>query len=161
MIKRRLLWMVGGLILSAVAALAATSTIMSVQVRKAEIRDTPSFLGKTVLSLAYGDKVVVEQQNGPWLRVTSSGQSGWMHSSALTSKAIVMKAGDATQTAASSGEMALAGKGFNSDVEAQFKASHRAIDFGPVDRMEKINISAATLLQFAAEGSLVPKGGAR
>ena len=161
MIKRRLLWMVGGLILSAVAALAATSTIMSVQVRKAEIRDTPSFLGKTVLALAYGDKVAVDQQNGPWLGVTSSGQSGWMHSSALTSKTIVMKAGDATQTAASSGEMALAGKGFNSDVEAQFKANHRAIDFSPVDRMEKVNIAAATLLQFAAEGSLVPKGGAR
>ena len=161
MISKRLLWMLGGLIVSAVAVLAATATVMSVQVRKADVRDTPSFLGNTVLSLAYGDKVTVDQQNGPWMHVTVSGQSGWLHTSALTSKTIVMKAGDAAQTSASSGEMALAGKGFNSDVEAQFKADHRTIDFGPVDRMEKINIPAATLLHFAKEGDLVPKGGAR
>lgn len=161
MAGRRLLSMAGGLALCAAAALAATTTLMSVQVRKAEVRDTPSFLGKTVTSLAYGDRVSVEQQNGSWMRVTSSGQAGWIHASALTSKTIVMKAGDATQTAASSGELALAGKGFNSDVEAQFKASHKDINFGPVDRMEKINVPASALLEFAAEGGLKPKGGAQ
>lgn len=154
-----LAWAAGWLALSTAAVFAATPT-MSVQVRKAEIRSSPSFLGKVVASVGYGERVLVEQQNRDWMRVASAGQSGWMHASALTTKRIIMKAGEAAQTGASSGEMALAGKGFNSDVEAQFKANHKEIDFGPVDRMEKIAIPAPALLKFAAEGGLVMQGGA-
>ena len=104
------------------------TTTMSVQVNKADIRETPSYLGKIVTSLAYGDKVTVQSQDGAWLQVTSSGQSGWLHNSALTKKNIVMKSGAGAQTSASSGEMALAGKGFNSDVEKQFKDNHKDIN---------------------------------
>jgi hypothetical protein len=96
------------------------------------------------------------------MKVSASGQSGWIHSSALSSKTIVVKSGGATQTAASSGEVALAGKGFNSAVEAEFKAGHKDIDFAPVDRMEKITIPAATLQQFARSGDLkMTEGGGR
>ncbi len=157
----KLLWVVSGLLVSAAVAFGATATIMSVQVRKAEIRDTPSFLGKVTSGLAYGDKVTVGQPQGAWMRVTAAGQSGWIHSSALTTKNIVMKAGDGAQTSASSGEMALAGKGFNSDVESKFKANHKDIDFAPVDRMEKIKISTSALQKFAVTGGLkMSEGGA-
>jgi uncharacterized protein YgiM (DUF1202 family) len=135
---------------------------MSIQVRKAEIRETPSFLGKVVTELAYGDKVSVAQPQGAWMRVTFANQSGWVHTSALTTKNIVMKAGDGAQTSASSGEMALAGKGFNSDVEAKFKADHKNIDFTTVDRMEKIRIPTSALQKFADAGGLkASEGGAR
>ena len=53
MISKRIRWMIGGLVLCAVAALAASATIMSVQVRKADVRDTPSFLGNAVLSVSF------------------------------------------------------------------------------------------------------------
>lgn len=144
-------------------ALAAAAKSMSVQVRKAEVRDNPNFLGKVVASLAYGDKVAVEEQNGPWMKVTAGGASGWVHSSALTTKTIVMQAGGAAETTASSGEMALAGKGFNADVEAQFKANHKDIDFKWVDRMEKIVIAPSKIKSFADDGGLTSaaKGGAR
>jgi len=159
--NKRLICLMGIPALFAAAAIAATSGVMSVQVRKAEIRDTPSFLGRVVTAVAYGDKVTVQSQDGAWMKVTGGGQSGWIHSSALTRKNIVMKAGPEAQTAASSGEMALAGKGFNSDVEAQFKAGHKDIDFSPVDKMEKIKIPAPTLKEFAEEGGLGGKGGAK
>lgn len=161
--RNRLLWSVGGLILSAAVSFAAATTIMSVQIRKAEIRDTPSFLGKVVAGLSYGDKVsVVQPQGAAWMQVTAGSQSGWVHSSVLTTKNIVMKAGDSAQTAASSGEMALAGKGFNSDVEAKFKSDHKDIDFKPVDRMEKIKIPNSTLQKFASTGELkASQGGAQ
>jgi uncharacterized protein YgiM (DUF1202 family) len=150
----RPLWIASSLLLAAGITFAAGTTIMSVQIRKAELRDTPSFLGKIVAGLGYGDKVTVDRPQGAWMRVTASGQAGWIHSSALTTKTIVMKAGDGAQTAASSGEMALAGKGFNSDVEAKFKASHKDINFAPVDRMEKIKVPTATLQAFATAGGL-------
>ncbi len=148
---------------SAVTALAATATVMSVQVKKADLRTTPSFLGTITASLQYGDRVDVSQQNGPWFCVTKTGgtAAGWVHSSALTRKTIAMAAGGTAQTGASSGEMALAGKGFNADVEKEFRSTHKDIDFSWVDRMEKYRIEPAVLQSFAKEGALIGKGGGR
>lgn len=161
MLTKRWLLMLTGLGLSAAVALAATATVMSVQVRKADIRETPSYLGKVVTSLAYGDKVTIQTANGAWYQVTAAGQAGWIHNSALTKKNIVMKSGEGAQTTASSGEMALAGKGFNSDVEAQFKANHKDIDFTWVDKMERIKIPPAEIKAFAKEGHLDSQGGVK
>lgn len=147
--------------LSVATALAATASIMSVQINKADIRETPSYLGKVVTSLAYGDKVTVQSQSGAWLQVSGNNQSGWLHSSALTTKKIVMKGDAAAKTTASSGEMALAGKGFNSDVEKQFKENHKEINFAPIDKMEKIKIPIPELQAFAKEGNLHSAGGAK
>lgn len=147
--------------LSAAVALAATPSLMSVQISKADIRATPSYLGKVVTSLAYGDKVTVQSQSGAWLQVSGNDQSGWLHSSALTTKKIVMKGEAAAKTTASSGEMALAGKGFNSDVEKQFKENHKEIDFTPIDKMEKIIIPIPELQAFAKQGNLQSNGGAK
>ena len=160
--RRIRFWCVLGTIgMLAAAAIAAAATVMSVQVRKADIRETPSFLGKVVTSVAYGDKVTIQSENGAWFQVSASGQSGWLHTSALTKKNIVMKSGTGAETSASSGEMALAGKGFNSDVEAQFKASHKEIDFTWVDKMEKIRIAPAAIQEFADAGRLNAKGGVK
>ena len=158
---KRLVLTVVGLGLSTIMAWAATATLMSVQIRKADIRDTPSFMGKIVTSVSYGDKVTIQSQNGAWYQVNTPGQSGWMHNSALTKKNIVMKSGAGAQTSASSGEMALAGKGFNSDVESQFKANHKDIDFTWVDKMEKIKISPSEIKAFAKAGQLDSQGGVK
>ncbi len=158
---KRLLPLGAFLCLTAVVALAAAKT-MSVQVRKAEIRDTPNFLGRVVSSLAYGDKVTVDGQDGPWTKVSAGNAAGWVHNSALTTRNIVLQSGTAAEATASSGEMALAGKGFNADVEKQFKDNHKDIDFKWVDRMEKIVIAPNRIKAFADEGSLTStQGGAR
>jgi len=57
--------------------------------------------------------------------------------------------------------LALAGKGFNSDVEAQFKKTHKDIDFSVVDKMEKIKISSSEMQAFLKDGDVAPKGGAQ
>lgn len=147
----------------AVTAMAAAANMMSVQVRKADLRATPSFLGAVTASLQYGERVAVDQQNGPWYRVTQAGgtASGWLHNSALSRKTIVMSAGGAAQTGASSGEMALAGKGFNADIEKEFKANHKNIDFTSVDRMETRKVAVSAVQAFAREGGLETKGGAQ
>lgn len=149
--------------LMAMVSLAAVAKMMSVQVKDAQIRDTPSFVGKIVGTLAYGDRVQVQETRGAWARVSvSSGTTGWMHTSALSSKKIVLSAGqENARVGASSDELALAGKGFNSDVEAEFKKTHRNIDFTWVDKMEKINIAPSEMQSFLKEGNVtLPKGGA-
>ena len=161
MFTKRLVCLIGGMGLSAAVAIAAAATVMSVQVRKADVRDTPSFLGRVVTSVAYGDKVTVQAHNGAWIQVATADQSGWIHESALTKKNVVMKTGAGAQTAPSSGEMALAGKGINSDLETQIKNNHKDIDFTWVDKMEKIKIPPAEIREFVKEGNLSAPGGVK
>lgn len=151
------------LIIMIAVALAAGAATMSVQVKDAPVRDTPSFVGKVVGALAYGDQVEVQQTQGAWSKVAGAGKSGWMHTSALSSKKIVLAAGrEQAKVAASGDELALAGKGFNSDVEGQFKAAHKDVDFAWIDRMEKIKISSAEMQGFLKSGGVAPgEGGAK
>jgi len=146
--------------LAATVAHAGPQTL-SVQVRSGELRESPSFLGKVVATLNYGDRVVVEQQQGAWWKATAEngGASGWIHSSAVTTQTIRLQSSGTAQSSASSGELALAYKGFNSDVEAQFKAQNGNLDYTWIDRMEAIRIPESRMAAFVKQGDLHPKGG--
>ena len=161
--KRSKRWLSLGLIVVAATVLAAGPIAMSVQVKSTQVREEPSFLGKVVSLLNYGDRLQVVEQQGDWSRITApGGATGWVHSSALTKKKIALKAGDQNAQAAASGEeLALAGKGFNSDVEADFKAKNRNIDFTWVDKMEKIKVASGLMQQFLKDGGIHPLEGGK
>lgn len=76
-----------------------------------------------------------------------------MHSSELTEKQLALKAGSNVGQSASGSEVALAGKGFNEQVEQQYK-SEKHIDYTWVDRMEKIAYPPERLVQFLEAGEL-------
>jgi SH3-like domain-containing protein len=143
---------------------AAAPTMMSVQVNTTQIRVNPTYLGQMLATLAYGDRVEIIKPQGDWYQVrdAKSGKIGWVHKSALTTKQISMKAGDSTaRTGASGEELALAGKGFNSDVEAEFKKKNQNIDFTWVDKMEEIKVSPKESEEFLQAGAVKPAGGAQ
>lgn len=148
-------------VMMAGCSVLANARSMQVQVRETQLRATPSFLGKIITTSAYGDQVDVRETRDAWSQVTlADGQTGWMHTSALTTKTIRLQVGEtAAATAASSDELALAGKGFNSDVEAEFKRRNREIDFKWVDRMEKMDVSAEEMRTFLGRGGLTAAGG--
>jgi hypothetical protein len=144
-----------------ITALADSFPSMSVQVKKGDVRSTPSFLGKIVARLSYGDQVQVQGKKGSWMLVdlVDSG-NGWIHTSALTRKNIVLRAGQTdVQQTADSDEIALAGKGFNEQVEGEFKAQNPNIDYTWIDKMENIVISRKQMLEFLQEGDLNPSEG--
>ena len=99
---------------------------MSVQVRDGQLRNRASFLGAVTAQVAYGDRVTVNQTQAGWCEVAKAdGAKGWIHESALTPKRVVMSSGTTDARSGASGEeVALAGKGFNSDVEREFKAKN-------------------------------------
>ena len=70
-----------------------------------------------------------------------------------------MSAGGNVKEAASASELQLAGKGFNPEVEKEFKNRNKDISFHWVDKMEQIKISEAEKLKFAREGDLTLEGG--
>jgi hypothetical protein len=150
--------------LLAPAGAGMAAQAMSVQVKRGDVRATPTFLGKIVSTLGYGERVEILENRQNWLRIapTAKGPGGWMHSSALTPKRIVLQAGSRdAQAAASGGELALAGKGFNADVEAEFKARNRNLDFSVIDRMQASEIPQERIAAFLKEGGLAGSGGGR
>ena len=140
------------LLLSSCVAFAAS---MSVQVQQTKVRATPSQLGKSIETVKYGDSVDAGELKNGWYPVTTqTGKNGWLHESALSKKAIKMSAGTTTTaTGVSSDEVALAGKGFNEQVEAKLKAEG-TLDFTWVDRMIQYNIDADKIIEFRTQGNL-------
>jgi SH3-like domain-containing protein len=134
---------------------------MSVQVKEGQLRSTPSFLGEIIAKPAYGDRVEIIQDKGPWKKVVlRGGLQGWMHTTALTAKSIVLKAGATNvQTSATGSEIALAGKGFSEEVEKQYKSLNRNLDYAWVDRMEKFKVSPEQMQAFLKQGNVVPAEG--
>jgi hypothetical protein len=139
---------------------AAAQKTLSVQVREGQMRSAPSFLGAIVSRPSYGDRVVLIEDQGTWKRVSSKGVQGWMHTSALTTKNIVLKAGaENVQTSATGGEIALAGKGFSEEVEKQYKGQNKNVDFTWVDRMERFKVTPEEMQAFLKQGQVVPAAG--
>jgi hypothetical protein len=57
-------------------------------------------------------------------------------------------------TGASANEVALAGKGFNKEVENAYKAGG-SLNYADVDKTEAITVSPEELLKFVTEGRLI------
>jgi uncharacterized protein YgiM (DUF1202 family) len=137
---------------------------MNVQVKESELRATPSFLGKITVKVVYGDRVTVMEKKGAWRKVSlKSGVQGWINSSALTTKKIILQAGQSTvQTGATQNELALAGKGFNNQVEASYMAQNQKLDYTWLNQMEKFKVTPDQMTVFLAKGDVVPtEGGAQ
>ena len=148
--------------LTGLAVFAVEQKMMSIQVKNGDVRSSPSFMGKIVDQLKYGDQVAVQNVKGSWYFIDrpEGSTDGWMHSSALSVKKIVLNPGasDAEQ-AASSDEITLAGKGFNQQVENDFKSKNPQVDFAWINKMEKMTVSQNQIQAFIKEGQLSPKGG--
>lgn len=141
----------------------AVGEVMSIQVRTSKLRSRPSFLGSTVTEVAYGAQVTVRSKQGPWVEVsTPDGHAGWLHESALSEDELAMVSGSIdVDTGASGEEIALAGKGFNDQVENEYQKKHEDLDFTWVDLMEKMVISPEQAEAFLAEGQIQPAEGGR
>jgi uncharacterized protein YgiM (DUF1202 family) len=146
----------------AVTALAARQKVMSVEVQDAKLRSAPTPISRVLATVGYTEKVTILEEKGDWNRVQYGTTEGWMSKGSLTTKTLKLAAGGpAAQLSVTSAEQGLAGKGFNSDVEKQFKERNKEADFSAVDRMEKIAVSDAQIQQFMKQGSLVAEGGAK
>ena len=136
------------LLLAAVAVFAADALPeRSVIVKETQVRDKPSYAGKILGKLVYTDRVqVLELPAGSsWAKVRLAAKKleGWVHLSALAKdEKPVVKAGTTDVAAGASGsEVALAGKGFNPEVEAEYKKDP-TLNYAAVDEMEEYVVAA-------------------
>lgn len=145
---------------------AIAEETLNVQVKESEVRATPSFLGKIIDKVVYGERVEVVENSGSWKKVSYRDNiaQGWIHESALTTKRIVLQAGQTdARTGTTQDELALAGKGFNKQVEEEFMEKNKDLDYTWINRMETFEVTPEMMETFLAKGEVnVPsEGGAQ
>ena len=119
--------------------------------RTVDLKSSSWFFASSKGSLEMGDQVTVLRTSGSWAEVRSaanSALSGWTAVSNLSARRIV-----ASGTGASASEIALAGKGFNQEVEDLYRAQGN-LNYADVDRTEAITVSMDELYRFITEGRL-------
>ena len=146
------LFALGLLISNAVFAQVRSGSPAWVAVRQAAVRTSTWFFAGTRGHIQMGEQVAVLRLSGNWAEIRSSSNpalNGWTSLGNLSHRVIV-----AEGTSASAREVALAGKGFDRDVENAFRAAGD-LNFEDVDRMEALYVSMEDLFMFMVEGRLL------
>ncbi len=152
-------WLFIGFLLFAVPALGLVGDTVNISVKTARLRNAPGHLSSIIGHLSYADKVTILAIRGDFCRVSSAGTTGWLHRSAISQEDIVLRdSGRDAHIEADDEEVALAGRGFNKQVEERYR-SERGLSFKDVDQMEARRIDSRTLRTFIKNGSLTMPGG--
>jgi len=156
----RLSALVGVLAIFTVLLLAET---VVVKIQTTYLKKEPKFYSQTVASLNAGSSLEKLSSQDGWFKVrTAAGVVGWIHSSAVETKKFNLLAMDKSmKTQASAGEVALAAKGFNKQVEDSYKAKHGEANFTAVDRMLQLKITPSVVEAFLRKGKLGEFGGGK
>ncbi len=134
-----------------------------VKIKSTFVRIKPKFYADGLAQLKAGDSVeTISVQNG-WMKIrTADGVIGWIHSGAVEEKKFKLFALDKSlKTQASASEVALAGKGFNKNVEESYRKKNPAISFAYVDKMLEIKIPPRKIEEFLRTGRLGEFRGAK
>lgn len=135
------------------AAQAKAGGTMYVAVKTATLKSGTGWFASNRGTLNYGDRVTVVKISGNFAEVRSAANSsvtGWMATANLSAKQIV----SGNTATVSARETAMAGKGFNAEVESSYKNANRSLNYADVDKIEAINVSEADLKRFLEEGRL-------
>jgi uncharacterized protein YgiM (DUF1202 family) len=157
----RFKFLLAGLAVVCVALLLAETLFVKVQTTY--VRKEPKFYSPAVATLRAGESVTQLASEAGWFKVrTAQGVEGWIHSSSVQTGKFAVAAIDQTlKTRATTEEVALAGKGFNKQVEEEYKNRNKGVNFAEVDRMLKIRVTPDELRRFLVEGRLAEFGGSR
>lgn len=150
---RRLIPVLLLVLTSGVLFAISTGDNLAVSVRQGELRATPGFLSAITARVQYGDAVTVLGLRGDWarVRVDATNAEGWVHTSAvLPPKQMNLTGSSSRDTGTTSREIALAGRGFNEQVEQEYQEQND-LDFSKVDAMEAYLVPLPELGEFLAE----------
>ncbi|MDR2941149.1 MAG: hypothetical protein LBV17_00965 [Treponema sp.] len=133
-------------------AQASKGGTMYVAVKSAPLKSSPDAFASTRITLNYGDRVTILQISGKNAEVrsaTTAAVVGWTALSNLSAKQIV----SGNKNIASAREVALAGKGFNQEVENSYKSQGK-LNYADVDKVETFSVNEADLKKFLEDGRL-------
>lgn len=152
MILRILVTGVFFFILSGSVVFAETARIIT---KENALREQCRFFSPAKTKLQYADTVTIISKEGDWYRVSFKGTEGCIHKNAIEEKSFSLSGMSGTEKRpATNAEVALAGKGFNPQIETSYRHNHPDMNFRAVDLIEGYAVSEAELLDFVTKGGL-------
>ncbi len=135
------------------ALLAETVTVIT---KENAIRESCKFFAPVKAYVRYNDQLEVLSTQGDWYRVKYGPSIGCIHKTAVekrtaSSPGLFSRKGSGV----SESEAALAGKGFNPQVEASYKKQHPEMKFYLVDNIERFPVPDREVAIFISNGGLV------
>jgi hypothetical protein len=135
------------------AAQVSAGGTLYVSVKTVTLKSSTGFFAGNKGTLNYGDRVTVIRVNGKFAEIRSAANSsltGWTATANLSVKQVV----SGNSGTASAKEVALAGKGFNQEVENSYKNQKNNVNYADVDRTEAIIVREDDIKKFIEEGRL-------
>ena len=135
------------------AAQVSRGGTLYVSVKTVTLKSGTGFFASNRGTLNYGDRVTVIQVSGKFVEVrsaTNASVTGWTASANMSARQVVA----GTTSTATQREVALAGKGFNQEVEQSYRNEQRNLNYADVDKVEAITVNEAELRRFLEEGRL-------
>ena len=137
------------------AAYASTITVL---VQQTALRKRPQSYSPSVGTARLGQKFESEGLEAGFHKTGS----GYIHSSAVTTRKASVSGGDGVGGSATADEVTLAGKGFNAQVEKSYgRKNGAAVNFAAVDAMERRSVGEDELFAFLRAGGLLGEGGSK
>ena len=145
-----------------IAPAASWGQIFQVTMEYQQMYSEASFTSIPVGPVPRGAQVTVVEQAADWCKVEYEGKQGWMHRTAVRQAGPpqLMRPGGlgpgAPVRETRSDEVALAGKGFNPEVEAGYRQKHPEMKYALVDEVEGFQVDENQFQAFIREGGLTP-----
>jgi len=138
----------------AIASAIAAETVRVITKENA-IRSSCRFFAPVVTTVQYNDRLEVVSREGDWFHVRFNGIEGCIHKSAVEQQKITLSdlnlGGESSTT---EDEVALAGKGFNPEVEEAYQGENPELSFETVDRIESYSLTEGKQIAFIEKGEL-------
>jgi len=150
--KKLIVFLIMGFITVGFLAAQTVGSTLYVAVKTVELKSSTGFFASTKGTLNYGDRVTVLQVNGRFVEVRSANNTsltGWTAYANLSTRQIV----SGNTGSLSAKETALAGKGFNQEIENVYKTKGN-LNYADVDRVEAVRVTQEGLRRFIEEGRL-------
>ncbi|HXZ34977.1 MAG TPA: SH3 domain-containing protein [Thermodesulfobacteriota bacterium] len=149
------------LALCLISSVAAAATV-KVITQEAMIRTDKRFFAPALVRAPFGAALEELGREGDWFRVNYQGKEGWIHKSAVQEQKFQLSSlagGQADE--ASRDEVALAGKGFNPEVEKAFRDKNPKMRYDLVNQVQAYRVEEQKLQAFIRAGNLREPGGAQ
>jgi hypothetical protein len=133
---------------------------LTVTRKTTKLRAQKRSFAPAVADLVEGDKLEFQKKEGAWLSAKFGSIAGWLHETDVTTRSDVRLSGQGVRENYSTSETAAAKKGFNPQVEQQYRQNNPDLEraFALVDRLQSRTLSDDDLRAFLVAGRLLQEG---
>jgi hypothetical protein len=124
--------------------------------KETRLRAGKRLFAPPVADLREGDRLAMVERQGAWLQARYKDTTGWLHETDVSARTEVRLSGEGVRESYSASEAAAARKGFNPQVERDYRANNPALAaaFAKVDQIQARKVDEQQVRAFLQEGGL-------